>query len=247
MKKLLSAVFLLTMITFYGYSQSLSLSNRQGPVENNSILIQAGTPDSVELITYLNVKNISSSSLSVLCKKTELTLLDSTEVTMCWAGGCYSSGTFISPNDQPIAVGETNTEFIGHYGQTAFHPLTSGESVVRWVFFSRSNANDSVSVTIKYTSYPLGIGESIANRGMLSDGYPNPASGQAGFNYSVPVGSQGTLLIRDILGTILQKQILPAASGKITISTLNMSDGIYFASLLVDGKITLTKKLIVQH
>ena len=96
------------MVALYGYSQSLSLSNSLGVIEPNSTIIQAGTPDSVELITYLNVKNVSSNSVSVLCKKVQLKMLDSTEITMCWAGGCYSASTFISPNSQMMAAGQTS-------------------------------------------------------------------------------------------------------------------------------------------
>jgi Secretion system C-terminal sorting domain len=247
MKRLILSAFLLSMVAFYGYSQSLTLSNSQGTIEPNAIIIQAGTPDSVELITYLNVKNVSNNSLSVLCKKTQLKVLDSTEITMCWAGGCYSASTFISPNAQQMAAGQINTEFVGHYTQTAFHPFTSGESVVRWVFFDRANVNDSASVTIKYTSFPLGIDEANGQQGVLSNAYPNPASGYTGFTYSTAAGSLGKIVIRNILGATMQTQLLSATSGKVTVNTMNLSDGIYFCSLMVDGKTSQTKKLIVKH
>ena len=247
MKRLLLSAFLLSMVALYGYSQSLSLSNSLGVIEPNSTIIQAGTPDSVELITYLNVKNVSSNSVSVLCKKVQLKMLDSTEITMCWAGGCYSASTFISPNSQMMAAGQTNTEFVGHYTQIAFHHFTSGESVVRWVFYDRSNTQDSVSVTVKYTSFPMGIDEANGLQGVLSNAYPNPASGHTGFTYSTPAGSQGTIIIRNILGATVQTQLLSAASGNVTVNTMNLSDGIYFCSLLVDGKTSQTKKLIVKH
>lgn len=149
MKKLLLSVYFLSLVAFYGYSQSLTLSNLNGPVTPNSIIVQAGTPDSVELVSYFNVKNVGDNTIRVLCKKVQIAMLDSTEVTMCWAGGCYSSGTMISPNDQPITPGETITEFSGHYSQVAFNHFKSGESIVRWVFFDRANVNDSVSVDRK--------------------------------------------------------------------------------------------------
>ena len=166
---------------------------------------------------------------------------------MCWAGGCYGSGTFISPNDQPIAPGQTITEFSGHYTQVAFNHFKSGESVIRWVFFDRANENDSASITVKYTTYPLGIEESKVPQGSLSNIYPNPAAGDAGCSYTIPSGSQGTVLVRDLLGNSLQTHQLSAISGKVTIGTMNLGDGIYFCSLLVDGKIVQSRKLIVKH
>jgi hypothetical protein len=247
MKKLILSVYLLSIVAFYGYSQSITLSNIHGNIAPNSEIIQAGTPDSSELITYLNVKNTGVNTIKVLCKKVELSMLDSTEMSMCWAGGCYPSGTNISPNDQSIAPGQTITEFSGHYTQIAFNHFKSGESVVRWVFFDRANPNDSVSVTVKYTSYPLGIEDSKGSRGVLSNIFPNPAAGDASCSYSVPSGARGSVVIRDIIGSTVQTQLLPDATGRINLNTMNLGDGVYFCSLLVDGKVSQTKKLIVKH
>ncbi len=249
MKKMLLSVCLISIVCFYGYSQSLSLSNNNGPVTPNTILYQTGTPDSLELVTYLNVKNNSSQTMDVLCKKVELTLVNSNQVTMCWAVGCYSPTVYISSDPKSIAAGTTYSEFSGHYqaGEFSTH-LALGESTVRWVFFDRANPNDSVSVIVKYAINPTGIDDATAPQvGMLSNICPNPASGDVTCNYAMPAGSQGTILVRDIVGTTVQTQLLPSASGKATISTLNLRSGIYFCSLLVDGKISQTKKLIVKH
>ncbi|MDP1623684.1 MAG: T9SS type A sorting domain-containing protein [Bacteroidales bacterium] len=247
MKSLTLTFCLFAAIAFYGYSQNLMLSDNNGPIAANSTIIQAGTPESTELITYLNVKNTGSNTLNILCKKVELKIIDSTEVAICWAGGCYSSTTFVSPNAQAIAAGETITDFSGHYSQIAFRPIKSGESVVRWVFYDQSNVNDSVSLTVKYTTYPLGIDQKKASQGALSNIYPNPASAVARISCSVPPGSNGTIIIRDMLGTSILAQALPANSGYVTINTTNLSDGIYFCTLLVDGSTSQTKKLIVKH
>lgn len=174
-------------------------------------------------------------------------MLDSTELTMCWAGNCYPSNVNISPYSQPITAGQTITEFVGHYSQIAFHHFKKGESVVRWVFFDRDNANDSMSVTIKYTSYPLGIAETSGRQATMSNAYPNPAGASANVSYSIPSGSDGIIIIRNLLGATMQSEQLSSLNGKITLNTANLSDGIYFYSLMVNGKSSQTKKLIVKH
>jgi hypothetical protein len=247
MKKLLFSVYLLTITFSYGYSQSLSLSDSHGPLAPNTTIVQYGSTDSIELVTYLNVKNISNNLLRVLCKKTEIKLCDSTETNMCWAGGCYPGSTYVSPKSQPIDAGVTNREFSGHYLQIASHPFIPGESIVRWTFYDMSDSNDSVSVTIKYTIRSTGFEEANARRGWLSNIYPNPASGDAAFTYSMPAGLHGTIVIRDILGTSVKTAILPSSTGKVTISVLDLNDGIYFCTLLTNGKVNLTKKLVVKH
>lgn len=247
MKKLLISVYLLSAVAIYGYAQSITLSNINGPIAPNATIIQQGTPDSVELITYLNVKNASGNSLSVFCKKVELIMLDSTEITMCWAGNCYPAATNISPYAQAISPGQINTEFVGHYTQTAFNHFKVGESVVRWVFYDRALTDDSASVTVKYTSFPLAVEETQPHQAVLSGIYPNPASGDVSCTYSLPGGAQGSILVRNMLGASVYTHPLLSSTGKVTFSTINLSDGIYFCSLLVDGKIRQTQKLIVKH
>jgi hypothetical protein len=247
MKKIVLFFVLLTGLAVVGFAQSLQLSNNQGIIVANGEIIQLGSPDSTELITYMNVKNIGTTNKNVLCRKTEIKMLDSTEITMCWAGGCYPPKTNLSPSAQLITPGQTNTEFVGHYTQMAFNHFKSGESVVRWCFFDQQNPNDSVSVLIKYTSYPLGISEKSGRVAELSNVYPNPASTRATVGFELPAGTSGTLVIRDMIGKTVYSEQLNGSFGKTVINTLDLSDGIYFCSLLVDGKSVQTRKMIVRH
>jgi hypothetical protein len=117
MKK--NAIFFVIMIgiTIFGFSQSLQLTDNKGVViPNNSEIIQATGPDGTEIITYMYVKNIGTKDISVLCRKSQFKMLDSTEITMCWAGACYPASTFLSPNAQLITVGQT----IGVAGESLY-------------------------------------------------------------------------------------------------------------------------------
>ena len=249
MKKLLLLVFMLSAAAFSSYSQNLVLSNLQGNLPTNAFITQVGTPDSVELITYLYVKNTGASTINVFCKKVEVKKIDSVETTMCWAGGCYPSFVNVSPNAAPILSGQTITDFVGHYtwagySQPGFKP---GESIVRWVFYNEANANDSASVTIKYTSWPVGLDEITSREGTLSAAYPNPAGETTRISYTLPEGSQGAIMIRNLVGATVQTEQLRSGSGTITFRTSSLNDGIYFYSLVVDGKPIQTKKLVVRH
>lgn len=246
MKKL-SLLAALILLAGIGFAQSFVLSNSHGEIPANSAFVQVGTPDSVELVTYLNVKNVSGVTKDVLCKKVEIKMLDSTEVSMCWAGGCYGTGTFVSPNAASMAAGSMNTEFSGHYTQSAFTHFQSGESIIRWVFFDRANPNDSASVTVKYTTYPAAIAENSMQQASLSALYPNPAPVTATCSYTIPGGAFGQIVVRDMLGSVVRSIDLSSGSGKATVNTVSLADGIYFCSLLVDGKVSQTKKMVVRH
>jgi len=248
MKKFTIFFLFLIATTVYGFSQSLQLSDHNGnTIQNNSEIIQIGSPDSIQLTSYFYVKNIGTKNLNVLCRKTELLMLDSTEITMCWAGACYSAKTFVSPNAQLINIGQTITDFVGHYYQIAGKKFKSGESVLRWCFYDKSNPTDSVSVRVKYVSFPLGISETGSPQAILSNVYPNPASAQAGFSYELPAGTSGAVIILDMIGKPVYHENLNASKGKVVVNTMNFADGIYFCSLLVDGITVQTRKMIVKH
>jgi hypothetical protein len=248
MKSLLLSVLFLSAIALSVVAQSFELSNVHGVIPANSEMIQVGSPDSSYLDTYIHVKNISAGEMHVKCKKSQLSMLDSTEMTMCWAGACYPSSVHISPTAQIIAAGATYTEFSGHYSATnATYHFTSGESVIRWVFYNEANVNDSTSVLIKYISYPLGTGEETVRQTSLASAYPNPAGASATIGYSVPSGSDASIVVRNLLGATIHSEQLTTETGKFIFNTANLGDGIYFYSLLVDGKLSQTKKLIVKH
>ncbi|MEI7982663.1 MAG: T9SS type A sorting domain-containing protein [Bacteroidota bacterium] len=247
MKKFFLIVSLLSVVAFFGYSQKISLSNPAGNIVPNSIIIQQGTPDSTELITYINVKNACNDAIQVYCRKTTLSLMDSTQVTFCFAGQCYFATTDESALTEPINPGDSVTDFSSHYTRTeGEEKFESGESVIRWTFFTR-DGSDSVSVTIIYKSYPLGIEETLAHQGVLSASIPNPANEKATFTYSIPSGSRGELVIRNLVGSAMKTLSLESTNGKITLATAEMADGIYFCSLVIDGKVTVTKKMLVRH
>jgi hypothetical protein len=247
MKNRLLLFSILAMIVFAGYSQSLSLSNQNGPIVPNSIIIQPGTPDSVTLNTYIDITNTGNAPLNVLCRKTELNMIDSTRTFICWANFCYAPHIYVTPNTQSIGSGETYTGFKGIYAHDTYNFFSVGESVVRWTFFDQDNLNDSVSVTVRYPTYPVSIGELYGSVSVLSAIYPNPVSFTANTEFTVPRGSQGSILIRDVVGAVVQTYLVPAGTGKIQMNVSNLSDGVYFCSLLIDGRPAHTRKLIVRH
>ena len=242
MKKLLLSVYLLSTVAFFGYSQSLSLDHEGTPVPNNGSVIYPGEPlPSAVIEAHIGVTNNSAATLDVMCKKVEISLIPGSINTFCWGGLCYPDSTYVSLDPEVIAPGETNTMFIGEY----YPGEHAGETIIRYVFFDRSNTNDSVCFQSLYQAYPLGI-EDQKGLAALSNAYPNPANMLATFNYSVDAGAKTELIIRNLLGSTIRQTEL-SGDGQIRISTADLSEGIYFYSLMVNGQIQSTRKLVISH
>jgi len=239
MKKLVLLTYLLSLVVFFGYSQSLSLDHDGSPVPNDGSVVFTGEPSTPVIESHIGVTNNGSTTISVSCKKVEISLVAGSENTFCW-DNCYPPNVYVSgPID--ITPGETSTVFVGEYQPLSY----AGQSVIRYVFYDINNTNDSVSFKSLYNAYPLGI-ESRTNLATLSSVYPNPASTQASFNYSVESDAYARLLVRNVLGSTV-KEVQLTGSGVARISTLDLSEGIYFYSLIVNGQTQTTRKLVVSR
>ena len=75
--------------------------------------------------------------------------------------------------------------------------------------------------------------------------YPNPATTQATISYNEEVAN-GKVVITDMLGALVQEVALPAGSNKVEISTSKLNSGIYFYTIISDGKKSTTQKLMIS-
>ncbi|TSA24120.1 MAG: T9SS C-terminal target domain-containing protein [Bacteroidetes bacterium] len=240
MKKLVLLVSLLQVVAFLGFSQNLSLIHDGTPVPNNGAVTYTGEPTTTTIEAHIGVTNNGSVTLSVKCKKEEISLIPNSINAFCW-GACYEPEVYVSLFPLDIAPGVTSTEFIGEY-----QPVNNaGQSVIRYTFYDEKNPNDSVCFQALYNAYPLGI-ESHRGSATLSNAYPNPANTQATFRYAVERDANAVLLVRNLLGSTMAEEVL-TGSGEVRISTRDLSEGIYFYSLQVNGQTQSTRKLVVSH
>ena len=79
--------------------------------------------------------------------------------------------------------------------------------------------------------------------------YPNPSHGQITVKLEQKAGAEYKLRLSNIIGqeirTVVLKPELTAAGLPLDVSDLRA--GMYFYSLLVDGKVTSTKRLVLQN
>lgn len=238
MKKLFLFVYLVGVVGCIGYSQSLSLSNENGPVANNAYVDVLGYPTDDEIVVEMNVTNNTADTLPVMLKKVELSMVPGTSSMFCW-GLCYSPSVYVSPDPLKIGGNSTNTgDFSGHYLPSGY----SGMSVIRYVFYDERNPSDSVCFNTNFHAYGVGFEEQPAANTLSA--YPNPANGNVTITYSGP--EAGTLVIRNVLGTTVKEIATGKASGKVTVSVSDLASGIYFYSFVANDKVISTKKLVVK-
>jgi hypothetical protein len=95
-----------------------------------------------------------------------------------------------------------------------------------------------------------GIAPATSESAILEDNNPNPATSISNFIFSVPVYTRVTVTLYDVMGrkieTLLNNAMQQPGQHNIPVDVSNLSNGIYFYELTVNGQ-AYTQKLVVAH
>jgi hypothetical protein len=242
-KVILSLCFVIIGLSVF--SQSLRFSVGSGShctlLNYGDTVIVQDSAHFGEIIAGVNVKNTSSNSLNVICRKRYVYNVPGTENYFCWAGGCFQPSTMVSPSAFAMAAGDSTTEFTSHYSPNG----NGGITVVRFTFYDSHTTSDSGYFFIKYIGV-LGVNDNILAYS-ISSPYPNPAKDITHIKYNVNVNSKAYIQIYNICGKIEKQVYLTDNNGILDLNVSNLPSGIYFCSLNINGKAVRTNKLIVSH
>jgi hypothetical protein len=218
---------------------------------NNTTINISGTPADNDLEFSLSVINTSSQAMSVKCRRTEVDVLAGTSNTTCWVlcppyvNAADFPAMVIGQNgveyEENMGAGDTAVGFLAHYGP---HNI-DGCSLFLYEFFD--SADPSTALAKVYGRFTHNVTTSCT--ASLSEDfdfefsmYPNPANNQLNFKVDE---SNLSIQIIDLLGkTIVSKKTLVSNQ---SIDLNNLNNGVYFVSVLKDGRVVKTEKLIVKH
>lgn len=244
MKKILLSLIIGTFILSVGNAQSLVIKDKTGVDVTGQVLEHYCAPGAGFVSLGLDVFNVSSADKNVKVRKYDLLLADSTTSNICWAS-CYPDFVMETPEPLLIAPGSFVPNFTGDLTYRSIQGLSS----VKFVFFDMDNENDSSFVTINFIVGTLGVNNIASLKAAtVSNAYPNPAVSVANIEYKLPAGvSNAWIKINNLLGNTIQEIPLGNAEGKVTIDVANLSNGVYFYSLLVNNSAVSTRKFIVKR
>jgi hypothetical protein len=243
MKKFVLPLFLIIFAALSGYTQSFLLSDNFGSLTNGAGIIQSGPSDTLQLITWLNLTNNTAGTLRVMMKKEEINMLPGTSSSICWAGYCYGPEMMVCAEPLVMLPGELVSGCFGHFGPHG----SRGVSKIRWTFFNQSDAKDSLSITVQYSTYPLAENNLPVPPFDLSFAGPVPCDHQVMLKFSMPPGIPGRIELRNPSGKLILANHVGTASGTTSFNTSALPAGVYYCTLMVDGKPSVTRKVPVCH
>jgi hypothetical protein len=244
MKKYL-LLFILTVV-FISYSSAQYSLSWEGETLGDTVLV-AGEPSEFELEFHAILTNNGDDTDSIKVRRRLIHLIDGVIHYYCW-GACYQ------PNTDSITVSSLSVElepgassgefdFSGHYQPNN----QTGTSWVEYTFFNIHDENESITVVAQFTTEYVGLHEGIMKEGYVSEVYPNPATHMINFDYQLtPQVSQASVKVINLLGEVVKDVNFGLGSNNKRIDVSDLSNGVYFCSIMINGEIYETKKLVVQ-
>ena len=226
------------------YGQSLQLTDGENLIPNGYEFTMTGRPDETISKGNVYVENISDMTIDVLCKKVIIDTVPNTFNSFCWADLCYGPATYVSPEFKTLAPAEMAMDFKGDY-----IPNTQvGTSTIMYVFFNRSDEADSAYITVNFTAESTQSVNDLYAADFISAPYPNPAREVVYFDLEKDFGGeQLEISIRNLLGAEVKRLQISGNESRISFSTSDLKDGMYLYSVIANGRIVTSNKLIVKH
>jgi len=201
----------------------------------------------VELRFY--VVNTTGNPVDVIVKKVYLNVPSSTVNQFCWASGCWTPNTFVSPGSQQIAPYDTNSnsealKVLFFSRASTSSPAFSGTCSIRYVAYLASNPNDSAYIDVNFTTL-MSI-DNVKENNKITAFYPNPAKDVVFFNYQIENTDQAMISIFDLTGSKVKDLKFNSTNGTLKADISTLKSGVYFFTLYVRNKAVLTRKIIVD-
>lgn len=243
MKKIYFLIAVLITLTIGVKAQQSFEFSYEGTVIEDTLkrhVVSTGAEEVV--LDYIHFKNITSEPIEVRVYRQDIMLNPTASLFMCFNEGCAPDTI---PGDTITLMPNIEyTEFDLMYTYTS-----DASSLARIHLVDPTTLQSIQSFVVQYKNFNISLGKPINSNVTSLEAYPNPAKNSATINYSIPSNYRtGNLVVRNMIGSVVKTiPINGGSTGKQSISTYDLPNGVYFYSIVGDGKTLSTKKLVVKH
>ena len=244
MKKLFFTLALIISV-FAMSAQSFTVTKDGEPVSNGDTFNVFGDGEATfgELNIEFNVTALEN--VRLIGEKEEVQVVENTSNYFCW-GNCYLSNIYVS--DPVILDAGQSDVFSMHYqyDNDIEEVLDQVQSMKYYLYPANDPDNKfTINVVFKYTYEGI---EDLSGVEEFSNAYPVPASDVVNFDYSFNSSvSSAMVAVYNMMGQEVLRSDISSMSGKLSLNVSDLNDGIYFYSLIVNGKTEKSNKLVVRH
>ncbi len=246
MKKLLFVFVLGILSSWTINAQDITFSWDGNDLADTVHIYHEGEPE--ELIFHAILTNNTAQDINLWAVRVNTQVLDSTSNYFCWKDLCYPPFTDTSNVMLTIAAGASCTDGdfkTGYSYLTSFGNEVVGSSYVRYKFYDDANPDIYGEIVAHYEFGHVGIDDNLAESAQLLNIYPNPSNSFFNIEYHVGGQGQAVLQLHNVLGVMVKENEI-AGEGLLNIDVTDLEQGVYFCSIVSQGKVHGTKRLVVQ-
>lgn len=245
MKKLFFTLLLMVSVFALSAQKYTVTEKESGAVVENGASYYVYGPGNAwgELILDLSVT--ANENVNLIAEVEILQQVEGTYNMIC-LGMCYAPGVTITPVVD-FAAGETK-DFAMHYSAEDPYNLEGVlglEQIMRY-YLHEEGSHDMfvIDVTFKYSLESI---EDYSSAAVFSNAYPMPARDVVNFDYNFASSVNAEVAIYNMMGQEVLRSAINGISGKASINVSDLTDGVYFYSLIVNGNTEKSSKLVVRH
>lgn len=220
-------------------AQTLSVTYNDEPIgEQVAITIN---PDASMNMAFFEITNNTTDSLTFKVVM-QINQMGEGNVAKICVGECLDTNV-----SDPVGIASEGvfSDFDIQYMYTNVQPAQVTISLV-----NAGNEEEVYKSFIVNYSVDASITQAEVVSSLKINATPNPANTVTYFRYAIPSKyKDAKLLVRSPLGSVI-KQIplkVGVASSKVSFSTADLTNGVYFYAVVANGQTLMTKKLIVKH
>lgn len=216
----------------------------QGSVVTDTIVIYEQSPNE-DCYIYLTCKNNQSNPINVKVVSNRVYGSEGMEIlSVCAVGETCVPGTESRPFDI-AANGEKEFD--------SWVMINEGlaEGTNTMFSFTVQDMNDEANFRTVFVKYIIGTNaiNTVDRKNTSLNLYPNPAKNMAQISYELPTANakNSKIEIRNMLGSVVKVVNINGNNGTQNVDVNNMPNGVYLCSIVCNGKVCQTKKMIVKH
>lgn len=188
-------------------------------------------------------KNTSDKTITLIIRKAGGELGSTQRSFFCFDNNCLDQK--VEDYILKVEPGQTLTNF-----QVALDAgLSAGESSVQYVVFNKSQPGQLLEFTLNYSVEEKSEKPNIYDSRFITlhDVYPNPVTDNATVVYKI-LNDRVSARIRlhNLLGNVVADYELSPADTQLRLRVDDLSEGIYFYTLYLEGESVVTRKLIIK-
>jgi hypothetical protein len=215
-------------------------------VVKSQSLVAIGVPEVVtgpaneKISAAFDIQNVSEFTVNVKIRRIIIEEVSGSFNNMCWGIACYSPFIDDTPDGILINPGALENSFKGDYEGNG----NAGVSIIKYCFYNADEPDDSTCVIVTFDATPVSIASLVSNDNFII--FPNPAKEIISVYSSLLANQNGTIEIVDFSGKVLKSELTGKVE-KTNVDVSDLSNGIYFCRLLIEGRPVTMRKISIVN